>query len=148
MYRIVVAAACLLSCLLSLSACFSGRSAQAQPYYESAGVRLFKISDNRTAKDGSYVFGAMNVEGSPKSKGTTRFALSMDYGRDANANGMLESEEILDTDRIQDGTAPFTYRIEELTLRPGKGQAIQRLRIEFDGQEPFRYERRELSAKP
>ncbi len=135
-----------IACLLSLSACFSSRSKPAKPHYESAGIRVFKTSPDRMGKKGHYVFGGLLIESKDSPAPDTRFALTMEYGRDVNGNGLLETEEVMDTHRIQDGSLPFTYRVEELQIPKGAGRAITNVRVEFAGEPAFRYERREIAA--
>ena len=139
-----ITAAC--SLLAFLPSCLFGGKAAPSPYYETSGIRIFKTTQDRTLKKGAYVFGGLRIEGQPVKNVDPRFTLVMDYGRDLNQNGQLESSEILDTDRINDGSLPFTYRVEELTIQPGAGQAINRIRIEFSGKDPFTFERREPGA--
>lgn len=135
--------ALLLGLCFGLPGCFLGGSKGPDPYYQTAGIRIFKTSPDSLPKGGGYTFGGLLIEGVAVKKRQTDFVLVMQTGRDQNQNGLLESEEIIDTDRIQDGTLPFTFRTDPQHVPPGEGRAMHQVRLDFADREPFRFERKE-----
>ena len=132
-----------LASLALLPGCFLGGSKEAPPYYQTSNIRIFKTTPDATPKKGGYTFGGLRIEGVARKKQSPGFVLLMESGRDQNQNGLLEKTELIDTERIQDGTLPFTFQVAPQTIPPGPGQAIHQIRIEFTDRDPFRFERKE-----